>query len=124
MLGEAGAGCCFLQQTIELDVLDLVASSALFAEKQRPVMRMPEMLARRIGVAALDLVEESIFEKEVERAIDGRRRDRLAFLPRELVDDRIGAEGGGAFSQDRENSRSTSGKRKAAFRRSAKPAAA
>ena len=90
MRGKAGAGGRFLQQTVELDVLDFVAPSALFAQEQRAVMRVAEVLARRVGVAALDLVDEAVLEKKIERAIDGRRRDGLAFAPRELVDDRIG----------------------------------
>ena len=93
MRGKAGAGGGFLQQTIELDVLDLVAPSALLAQEQRAVMRVTEVLAGRIGVAALDLVDEAVLEKKIERAIDGRRRDRLAFAARKLVDDRIGPKG-------------------------------
>ena len=88
--GEAGAGGRVLQQTVELHVLDLVAASALLAQEQRAMMGVTEMLAGRIGVAALDLVDEAVLEKKIEGAIDGRRRDRLAFAPRKLVDDRIG----------------------------------
>ena len=41
-------------------------------------MGVAEMLARSKGVAALDLVQEAVLEEELERAIHGRRRDRLA----------------------------------------------
>ena len=81
MRRKAGARGRFLQQTVELDVLDLVAASALLAQEQRAMMRVAEVLAGRIGVAALDLVDEAVIEKEVERAINGRRGDRLAFEP-------------------------------------------
>src|SRR5580693_5594297 len=100
---EAGARGCFLQQTVELDVLDLVAPSAFLAQEQRAVMGMTDVLAGRIGVAALDLVEKTVLEKKIECAINSRRRDRLALAARKLVDDRIGPEGGGAFSQNRQN---------------------
>ena len=42
-------------------------------------MGVTEVLAGRIGVAALDLVEKTVLEKKIEGAINGRRRDRLAF---------------------------------------------
>src|ERR1700729_3091509 len=100
---EAGARGCFLQQTIELDVLDLVAPSAFLAQEQRAMMGVAEVLAGRIGVAALDLVEKTVLEKKIERAINGRRRDRLALATRELIDDRIGSEGGGVFGQNRQH---------------------
>jgi len=88
--GEAGAGGGFLQQAVELHVLDLVAASALLAQEQRAMMRVAQVLAMRVGVAALDLVDEAVLEKEIERAVDGRRRDGLALAARKLVDDRIG----------------------------------
>src|ERR1700730_15297837 len=103
MGGEAGAGGCFLQQPINLDVLDLVAPSAFLAQEQRAVMGVTEVLAGRIGVAALDLVDEAVLKKKIEGAIDGRRRDRLAFAARKLVDDRIGPKWGRAFGQDGQN---------------------
>jgi len=74
---KAGAGSCLLQQTIELNVLDLVAPSAFLAQEQRAMMGVTEVLAGRIGVAAFDLVEKTVLEKKIEGAIDGRRRDRL-----------------------------------------------
>ncbi len=86
---RAAASC---SRRVELDVLDLVAPSALLAEEQRAMMRVTKMLAGRIGVAALDLVDKAVLEKKIERAIDGRRRDGLALAPRKLVDDRIGPE--------------------------------
>ena len=76
-------------------VLDLVAAAAFLAQQQHALMGVAEMLARRIGVAALDLVQEAVLEEKLERAIDGRRRDRLAFLARQRVEDRVGAERGG-----------------------------
>ena len=60
------------------------------------MMGVAEVLAGGVGVAALDLVDESMVEKKIERAVDRRRRDRFAFEPRELVD-RIGARGGLRF---------------------------
>ena len=90
----AKPGVRFLQQTIELNVLDLVAPSAFLAQEQRAMMGVTEVLAGRIGVAALDLVEKTVLEKKIESAINGRRRDRLALATRQLVDDRIGPEGG------------------------------
>ena len=79
MRSKAGAGRRFLQQTIKLDVLDLVAPPALLAQEKRPMMGVTEVLARRVGVAALDLVEKTVLEKKIEGAINRRRRDRLAF---------------------------------------------
>src|ERR1700722_5284675 len=67
------------------------------------MMRVTQMLAGRIGIAALDLVDEAVLEEEVERAIDGRRRDRFALAPRELVDDRVGAERRRTFGQNGQN---------------------
>src|SRR5271170_848983 len=103
MRRKSGARGRLLQQAVEPYVFDFVASPALVAEQQNTVMGVAEVLAGRIGVAALDLVDESMIEKKIESAVDRRRRDRFAFEPRELVDDRIGAQGGGAFGQDRQN---------------------
>src|SRR5271169_24370 len=103
MRRKAGARGCFLQQTVELDVLNFVASSAFVAKQQHAVMGVADMLARRIGVPALDLVDESMVEQKLERPVNRRRRDLLAFAPRQLVDDRIGAQGGGAFGQNRQD---------------------
>ena len=94
MRRKAGARGGFLQQPINLHVLDLVAPSAFLAQEQRAVMGVTKMLAGRIGVAAFDLVNKPVLEKKIERAIDGRRRDRLAFTARKLVDNRIGPKRG------------------------------
>ena len=64
MRRKTGARGYFMQQTVELNVLDFVAPSALLAQEQRAMMRVTEMLAGRIGVAALDLVDEAMVEKK------------------------------------------------------------
>src|ERR1700722_7339543 len=89
---KAGAGSSLPQQTVELYVLAFVAPFAPLAQQQRGMMCVPNMLAGRVGVATLDLVHKAVLEKKIERTIDGRRRDRFAFAPRKLVDDRIGPE--------------------------------
>ena len=61
------------------------------------------MFAGRVGVEALDLVHEAVLEKEIERPVDGRRRDRLAFAARHFLDDRIGAERRGAVAENVEH---------------------
>ena len=63
-------------------------------------MRVAEMFARGKRVAALDLVQKAVLEEKLERAIDGRRRDRLALAFRERLDDRVGAERGGALAEN------------------------
>jgi hypothetical protein len=62
-----------------------------------------DVFARRIGVAAFDLVQEPVSEQELEGAIDSRRSDRLAFLAGQRVEDRIGAERGAAMAENVEH---------------------
>src|SRR5271154_512950 len=63
-------------------------------------MRVAEMFATRKRVAALDLVQKAVLEEELQRAIDGRRRDRLSLAFRERLDDRVGPERSGALAED------------------------
>ena len=42
-------------------------------------MGVAEVFTRRVSVEALDFVDEAALEEEVERPVDGRRRDALAF---------------------------------------------
>jgi hypothetical protein len=66
-------------------------------------MGVAEMLAGRVSVERLDLVDEAVVEEEVERAIDGRGRDLLAVPARQFLQDRIGAERGDAVAEDVEH---------------------
>ena len=100
---KAGAVGGVAQRADQREILDLVAAPAFLAQQQHALVRMVEMLAARIGVAALDLVQEAVLEQEVERPVDGRRRDRLAFAAGQRLDDRIGAERGRVFAEDRED---------------------
>ena len=109
MRREAGALGGAGQQKRDLVVLDLVAAAAFLAQQQHALVGVADVLARRIGVAALDLVQEAVLEQELERAIDGRRRDRLAFLARQRVEDRVGAERGAAVAENVEHAASRRG---------------
>ena len=63
-------------------VASLFSSSLLrpqrFADQQYAAMGVVEMLTRRVGVEALDLVHEAVFEERVECPVHGRRREVLA----------------------------------------------
>ena len=67
------------------------------------MMGVAEMLAGGVGVQALDLVHEAVLEEEVERPVDGRRRDLLPLAAGQLLEDRIGAERGGAVAENVEH---------------------
>ena len=65
---EAGALRGVIDQAIERGVLDLVATPAFLAEQQQhPFVRVAEMLARSVSVPALDLVDETVLQKELDR---------------------------------------------------------
>ena len=87
----------------DLRVFDLLAAAAGLADQQHAVMRVAEMLAGRVGVEGLDLVDEAVAEKEIERPVHGRRRRLLAFAARKLFEDRIGAERCDAVAEDVEH---------------------
>ena len=56
------------------------------------MVRVTEVLAGRVGVAAFDLVNKAVVEEELQRPVDRRRRDLLALQPCKAIDDRIGAQ--------------------------------
>lgn len=92
MRDEASAVGRLLDRAIEPGLVDLFAATALLAKEQNALVGMAEVGAGRVGVAAFDLVNEAVLQKELEGAIDGGRRDRLALEAAHLVDDRIGPE--------------------------------
>src|SRR5579872_6857456 len=66
---EARLGRRFLQHLVETRAFDFIGSPAALANQQNALMAMADMLARGIGVAALDLVQEAVLQEKVQRAI-------------------------------------------------------
>jgi hypothetical protein len=79
---EAHLGRGGLHKFVEIGVLDLVGTPAAPADQQDALMVVAEMRAGRVGVAAFDLVYEAVGEEEIQRAVDGRRRDRFMLRAR------------------------------------------
>jgi hypothetical protein len=101
--GKARLGGGLLQELVEARAFDLVGSPATLADQQNAMMGVAEVLAGGVGVAAFDLVQKAVVEKELQRAVDGRGSDRLVLLARQFLDDRIGPQGSGRIGEDRQD---------------------
>ena len=70
-------------------VADLDRTRADVADQERNLVRLVRMMAADERVDRFELVDKAIFEQEIERAVDGRRRG-VAAVVAELVEQVIG----------------------------------
>ena len=86
-----------LQVGVEGAALQFVGGAAALADQEIAAMRMLRLGAADKGVAALDAMDQPLFDQEVERAIDGRRRHPATLTigfagAGQLVDEFVGAD--------------------------------
>ena len=78
-----------LDQLGHPSIADLLRTRAAVADQERHLMRLGRMVAGDVGVDRLELVDETLLEKEIERAIDrGWRGVPVAFA--QLIEQVVG----------------------------------